>query len=94
MQAAGVNMNTWIVGNAPVGHHNTNYPQPVINEEKKVEQLGEKTFFMKARIMAGQANLKDNKLGLADFRWLAKEEIQKEVHPQYFNAVRNMLVER
>ena len=87
-------MNTWIVGNSPVGHHNVNYRRAIIDQEKKTEQLVEKTFFMKARIMAGQANLKDNKLGLEDYKWLAKEEIQKEVHPQYFNAVRNMLVER
>ncbi|MCJ1258209.1 54S ribosomal protein L17 mitochondrial [Lignoscripta atroalba] len=94
VQGGGINMNTWIVGNSPVGHHNVNYRRAIIDQEKKTEQLVEKTFFMKARIMAGQANLKDNKLGLEDYKWLAKEEIQKEVHPQYFNAVRNMLVER
>ena len=49
---------------------------------------------MKARIMGGQANMKDNKLGLADFKWLAKEELEKEVHPQYWSSVKNMLVER
>lgn len=94
VQAGGLNMNTWVVGHAPVGHHNLNYAKRVIDVEKKVERLGEKTFFMKARIMAGQAVLKDNKLGLADFKWLAKEEVQKEVHPQYWNSVRHMLAER
>ena len=87
-------MNTWVVGNAPVGHHNLNYANRILDEEKKVERLGEKTFFMKARIMAGQAVLKDNKLGLVDFKWLAKEEVRREVHPQYWNSVRHMLAER
>ncbi|MCJ1320644.1 54S ribosomal protein L17 mitochondrial [Xylographa vitiligo] len=94
VQAAGVNMNTWIVGHAPVGHHNLKYPQPRIEEESKIQRLGQKTFFMKARMMGGQASLKDNKLGLADFKWLTKEELKKEVHPQYWSSVKNMLVER
>lgn len=94
VQAAGINMNTWIVGHAPVGHHNLKYARPPVRDERKAELLGEKTFFMKARIMGGQANLKDNKLGLADFKWLAKEELQKEVHPQFWHAVKNMLAER
>ncbi|KAA6414044.1 MAG: 50S ribosomal subunit L30 [Lasallia pustulata] len=94
VQAGGLNMNTWVVGNLPVGHQSIDYPKTIVDEEKKIEQLGEKTFFMKARIMGGQANLKDNKFGLEDFKWLAKDEIQKEVHPRYWSAVRNMLVER
>jgi large subunit ribosomal protein L46 len=44
--------------------------------------------------MAGQANLKDNKLGLQDFKWLAKEELQKEVDGDYWKSVKNMLAER
>ena len=87
-------MNTWVVGNLPVGHQSIDFPKTTLDQEKKIEQLGEKTFFMKARIMAGQANLEDNKLGLEDFKWLAKEEIQKEVHPRYWSDVRNMLGER
>ena len=49
---------------------------------------------MKARIMAGQANLTDNKFGLEDFRWLAKEEIKDELEPQDWNPVRNIIIER
>lgn len=63
-------------------------------KEKKLEQPVEKTFFMKARIMAGQANITDNKLEVADFRWLAKEEIEKVVTPNYWSAVQDMLAER
>lgn len=87
-------MNTWVVGNWPVGHHVFNYTQPKKNEEKGTTLLGEKSFFMKARIMAGQANLKENKLGLADFKWLAKEEVQKAIHPSEWAAVKNSLAER
>ena len=94
VQAGGMNMNTWIVGNAPVGHYNLMYSKPIVDEEKKVEQLGEKTFFMKARIMAGQASLKENTFGLTDFQWLAKEEIRKQVQPKYWYSVRHMLAER
>ena len=49
---------------------------------------------MKARILAGQANLEDNKFELEDFQWLAKEEIQKAFNPRNWNAVKNILPER
>lgn len=94
MQAGGLNINSWVVGNHPIGHQSIDYPKTIVDQEKKIEQLGEKTFFLKARIMGGQANLQDNKFGLEDFKWLAKDEIQKEVHPRYWSAVRNMLAER
>lgn len=81
-------MNTWVVGNQPIGHFQHDYPS------KDATELGFKTFFMKARIMAGQANLKDNALGLADFQWLAKEEVQKAVDTSYWRSVKNMLAER
>lgn len=87
-------MNTWVVGNWPVSHQVLNYAQPKKDMEKDIEMLGEKAFFMKARIMAGQANLKENQLGLDDFRWLAKDEIQKVLEPRDWNAVKNTLAER
>ncbi|KAI9872402.1 MAG: 54S ribosomal protein L17 mitochondrial [Pleopsidium flavum] len=93
VQAGGVNMNTWVVGNVPIGHRNHRLPKAILESENSPEQLEEKTFFMKARIMAGQANMTDNKLGLADFKWLAKDEIEKTVTPGYWSAVRNMLAE-
>ena len=98
-------MNTWFVGNHPIGH----FIYQVRNTRKAPETAGsapsdpplresplagEKTFFMKARIMAGQADIKANALGLEDFKWLAKEEIQKEESPQYWAKIRNMLVEQ
>ena len=69
-------MNTWVVGNAPIGH------------------LHKQTFFMKARIMGGQLKLTNNKFGLRDFKWLAREEIQKSVDYDYWDGIRNMIPSR
>jgi large subunit ribosomal protein L46 len=98
-------MNTWFVGNHPIGHfiyqfRNTRKlpetPSPATPNppSQEISLPGEKTFFLKARIMAGQADTKANELGVEDFKWLAKEEVQKEVSPQYWADVRNMLVEQ
>lgn len=94
MQSAGPNMNTWIVGSHPVGHHVFNYRQPEVNSDSGVQLLGEKIFFLKARIVAGQADLSKNTQGVSDFKWLAKEEIQKYVRPGYWSSIKNMLAER
>jgi len=53
-----------------------------------------KTFFMKSRILAGQLDIHDNAAGVADFQWLAKEEVQRAFHPRYWAAVKNMLVDQ
>lgn len=37
-------MNTWVVGNAPIGHHSGNFKKTITNTEKKVEEVGERTF--------------------------------------------------
>ncbi|PYI33958.1 CAF1 family ribonuclease [Aspergillus indologenus CBS 114.80] len=87
-QAAGVNMNTWFVGYHPVGHYVYNFRKP------SSELQGEKTFFMKARIFTGQADLAGNADNLTDFKWLAKDEIAKYVRPQYYASIKNMLAER
>ena len=55
---------------------------------------GEKTFFMKARIFAGQADLKSVNGMYEDFKWLAKDEIEKLVHSKYWSRIKNMLVEQ
>lgn len=89
-QSAGANMNTWIVGHAPVGHR----VQRPYYVETKLQRPGVKTFFMKGRIMAGQANLKGNLFGLDDFKWLTREELEAHVSAQYFGSIKNMLHER
>ncbi|KAF2001628.1 50S ribosomal subunit L30 [Amniculicola lignicola CBS 123094] len=93
VQSSGLNMNTWIVGNVPIGHHEHNF-LPGAAKPVDSTDIGYKTFFMKARIMAGQANLTDNKLGLADFKWLSREEMEKVVEKKYWHSIKNMLAER
>ncbi|EMC98889.1 hypothetical protein BAUCODRAFT_120182 [Baudoinia panamericana UAMH 10762] len=106
VQSCGINMNTWIVGNHPVGHHAARFESPILskispnrlvstsNHELEQEEYGEKVFFMKGRIMAGQADIKSNEYGDSEFRWLAKEEVKEVVQPDYWWSVRNMLVVR
>jgi large subunit ribosomal protein L46 len=102
----GVNMNTWFVGNHPIGHfiyqirNAGKTPEllsstpPNLPSLQEISLAGEKTFFMKARIMAGQADIRANEVGVEDFKWLAKEEVQKEVSPQYWADVKKMLVQQ
>jgi len=94
VESAGVNMNTWIVGNHPVGHYTYDFPKVIVNEERKTKELGEKIWFMKARIMAGQANLGANTLGYEEFKWLSKEEIKQVVTPRYWKFCEDMLGDR
>ena len=109
----GENMNTFFVGNHPVGHYVARFPSPqpaspsteqtskLTPSEPQKQELaqsvtivdGEKTFFMKARIMAGQADLSTSEnTDIEDFKWVAKEEVEKLVHPDYWIRVKNMLV--
>ncbi|TQS32629.1 hypothetical protein Golomagni_07050, partial [Golovinomyces magnicellulatus] len=80
-QAAGVNMNTWVVGRVPVAHV---VQEPVVGKDGAVSKKGQKTFFLKGRIMAGQADLKGNPFGYSDFKWLTREALEKESSPEYF----------
>ena len=82
-------MNTWFVGNVPIGHFSYNYHPTYTPTDNSI---GKKVFFMKARIMAGQADLTDNKLNLHDFMWLTKEEVEEVAGKQYFSHVKHMLV--
>jgi large subunit ribosomal protein L46 len=85
-------MNTWVVGHVPAGHHVENPPKNA--QTKEITGSGVKTFFMKGRIMAGQADLSGNSLGLKDFRWLTKEETRKVVDKSYWSWVQDMLADR
>jgi large subunit ribosomal protein L46 len=116
-------MNTWVVGNHPIGHHVHNYPSKRLAEPGQTpqgiittltgnrlvptslksrngeegtqrEEFGEKVFFMKARIMAGQADLSKNEFGDSEFRWLTKEEVRGVVTKGYWSSVANMLAQR
>jgi large subunit ribosomal protein L46 len=88
-------MNSWIVGNHPIGHLKRPYSEDRVKlNDNGHLQKGDMIFFMKGRIMAGQANLSQNQLGATDFKWLSKEEIQPMVHPKYWRSIQDMLPER
>jgi large subunit ribosomal protein L46 len=90
-ETAGVNMNTWIVGHAPVAHI---VKKPEFSDDTgAVETPGEKTFFIKGRIMAGQADLSENKLGYTAFSWLTRDKI-KEMVPSYYKNFECMMPSR
>jgi large subunit ribosomal protein L46 len=94
-------MHTWFVGNHPVGHYIYNIRNRTITHSHPnsasapaaTNPSGEKTFFMKSRISKGQADPQQgDEMGVEDFKWLSKEEVQREVSPGYWASVRNMLV--
>ncbi|KAJ5990290.1 hypothetical protein N7522_010497 [Penicillium canescens] len=93
-QSAGVNMNTWMVGYHPVGWHAYNPPRAKSDKKTEVEVAGSKIFFLKSRIMAGQADLSVNTQNLKDFKWLSKEELSKYLNTQYYSNIKNMLADR
>lgn len=84
-------MNTWIVGHAPAGYL---IQKPRLGDDSSLVKSGEKTFFMRGRIMAGQADLTGNVFGLSDFQWLTKQEAGKRLHPKYYSAVEKMMSDR
>ncbi|EXF78014.1 NUDIX domain-containing protein [Colletotrichum fioriniae PJ7] len=87
---AGVNMNTWMVGRGPAAVH---VAKTQVRRGELFER-GSKTFFLKGRIMAGQADLTANKFGYKEFKWLTKEELAEVLEPGYYNNVRGMMVDR
>ena len=82
-------MNTWIVGRVPVAHI-VRATTPTAEEAF----TSEKTFLLKGRIMAGQANLEGNTLGVSAFQWLTKEELAAQLPKHYYAGVKNAMPER
>ncbi|KAK0674234.1 39S mitochondrial ribosomal protein L46-domain-containing protein [Cercophora samala] len=88
-EAAGVNMNTWIVGRVPVAHQ---VIEPEIEPEtKRLVKRGDKIFYLKGRIMAGQADLTGNKLGLTEFKWVTQKEMEKVLPKSVWESVKGMV---
>lgn len=89
-------MNTWIVGRHPVAYE---HRAPIYRDAKATEtaadgdrgrvlkRYGQKVFYLKGRIMAGQADLVDNEYGATDFKWLTKEELKEELQPGLYESV-------
>lgn len=100
--SCGINLNSWFVANHPVGHHveqprsdnssKTTEDKQGAEEESAVDST--KIFFMKARVFAGQADIRNNSYELEDFKWLSKDEVEKHVTPEYWQSVKNMLVQQ
>ena len=72
---------------------------PVVTNYADARLQGSKTFFIKARIMAGQADVARSALGWRDFRWAAKDEAEPLVRSwrggsKYWHAVEDALAER
>ncbi|QSZ29435.1 hypothetical protein DSL72_003949 [Monilinia vaccinii-corymbosi] len=86
-QTAGRNMNTWIVGHVPIG-------SLTIKPSVKFNREGEKVFYMKGRIMAGQADLKGNEYKAEDFMWLTRSEIEGLVTRRFWSQTSGMLGNR
>lgn len=84
-------MNTWLIGNIPVAHQLINYPEALFDVENNVQKRGEKVFYMKGRIMAGQANVEASALGCVDYRWACREEVRECVSPREWSSVRNVI---
>lgn len=89
-------MNTWLVGRHPIAYEEW---KPVYKSEEGKEGLtlarrGLNVFYLRARIMAGQADLTNNLHGADAFKWLTREEIQEHVHPNTFESVEQTMPER
>lgn len=92
--AAGVNMNTWMVGRHPIAHEKH---APTFKDDAEAEggrslkARGHNVFYLKGRIMAGQADLTENRFGLTDFKWLTKDELREQLQPGLFSSVENSM---
>lgn len=89
-------MNTWMVGRVPVAHE---HREPVYTggengTERRIKAYGRDIFYLRARIMAGQVDLADNKWGVTDFKWLTKDELPKAINQQTMRSVVNSMPAR
>ena len=93
-------MNTWVVAPHPIGHHvhhdrDSAESPNTQNNSASLEKIGTKHFFIKGRVLAGQAEvIPKNFSGVDDYRWLCKEEIRDTVGNGYWSSVKNMLTEQ
>lgn len=79
-----------MVGRHPIAyeHREPIYKDDADNEGgRKLKFRGANIFYLKGRIMAGQADLTDNKYAVTDFKWLTKEELQEHLGQKMFASV-------
>ncbi|KAI5124065.1 hypothetical protein M0805_003892 [Coniferiporia weirii] len=80
----GPHINTWVVGRRPVGLFEYEY-----EGNADPQYSGEKIFFYKAHIFAGQVQTAER--SISDFAWLTKEEIESRVSKEYWLGTKDML---
>lgn len=87
---AGINMNTWIVGRHPIAYE---HREPIYKDDekssdtRKLASQGTNVFYLKGRIMAGQADLTNNEHGITEFKWLTKDELKEQLQPGLYYSV-------
>ncbi|GAA6001954.1 mitochondrial 54S ribosomal protein mL46 MRPL17 [Rhodotorula paludigena] len=87
-EETGPNVDVWPVGRVPAGAYE--YAFPAEHVKKFPAHAGATVFFMPMRVIRGQA-VPSQKEGIVDFAWLTKEEVQKRVSPDYWQAIEPML---
>lgn len=87
-------MNIWMVGRHPIA---VEQRAPMYRKDETsadgltLKQRGANTFYLKGRIMAGQADLENNGYGITDFKWLTREELKEHLQPEVFSSVEKSL---
>lgn len=87
-------MNVWMVGRHPIAveqREPTYRKDETSPDGQTLKQRGCNTFYLKGRIMAGQADLENNPHGVTDFKWLTREELEEHLQPGLFSSVENTL---
>jgi len=87
-------MNTWRVGNVPIGHYHYQYPSFYKKPTDEEHLIGKAVFFMKARILAGKPDITNNTRNIEDYQWLTKQEIESVVTRDYWGAIKHIMVDR
>ncbi|KAI8645500.1 39S mitochondrial ribosomal protein L46-domain-containing protein [Parasitella parasitica] len=79
-EECGAAMDTWFVGRQPIGVYK--------QASTRGQENGSKTFFMKARVYAGQVKPSEQ---VSEYAWLTKDELSETLSPEYYKAVKDSL---
>ncbi|OMJ09248.1 54S ribosomal protein L17, mitochondrial [Smittium culicis] len=82
-EVCGNNIDSWVVGRGPIGHY--------IHNSSADSAPKNKTFFLKAHILAGSVESASADKLVDDYTWATKDEIEKLVKPEYWQEVSNMI---
>jgi large subunit ribosomal protein L46 len=84
-------MNTWMIGRHPIAHTVRRYPAQKPDSDAAI---GAKTFYLRGRIMAGQADLTRNAAGAQDYKWLTAKELETGLSKGYLTPLKSALADR